>query len=100
MERTTKGTHMKTTQADVAEAKQQREGDVVQPQSESAPPPKPAAQETKPPFRVLALPGGAFDTLMHLGVIHALLVSRAFTPDMVTGISSGALNAAALAEVL
>lgn len=37
---------------------------------------------------------------MQLGVAHALLVSRAAAPDYVVGISSGAINAAALAEVL
>jgi predicted acylesterase/phospholipase RssA len=91
---------MQTTTCDVAEAKQQWEGAVAPSQSKNAPPPDPTEKGTKQPYRVLALPGGGLDTVMHLGVVHALLVSRAFKPDMVTGISAGAINAAALAEVL
>ena len=37
---------------------------------------------------------------MQLGVAHALLVSRSAAPDYVVGISAGAINAAAIAEVL
>jgi len=37
---------------------------------------------------------------MELGAIHALLVSRAQPPDIVVGVSAGAVNAVALAEVL
>lgn len=37
---------------------------------------------------------------MQLGVVHALLVGRSAAPDYVVGISAGAINAAALAEVL
>jgi predicted acylesterase/phospholipase RssA len=91
---------MQTTTSDVAEAKQQREGAVATPQSASATPLNSTEKGKKEPYRVLALPGGGLDTVMHLGVVHALLVSRAFEPDMVTGISAGAINAAALAEVL
>lgn len=48
----------------------------------------------------LAFAGGGFDTAMQLGVIHALLVSDGRPPDVVAGISVGAVNATALAEVL
>lgn len=37
---------------------------------------------------------------MQLGVAHALLVSRSAAPDYLVGISTGAINAAAVAEVL
>lgn len=52
------------------------------------------------PIRALAFAGGGFDTAMQLGVTHALLVSRAQAPDVVVGISAGAVNAVALAEIL
>ncbi|MDP9193472.1 MAG: patatin-like phospholipase family protein [Acidobacteriota bacterium] len=51
-------------------------------------------------LRALAFAGGAFDTIMQMGVVHALLVSRGRPPDHVVGISAGAVNAAALAEVM
>ncbi|HYL06605.1 MAG TPA: patatin-like phospholipase family protein, partial [Thermoanaerobaculia bacterium] len=54
----------------------------------------------KPRVRALAFAGGGFDTARHLGVAHALLVARGIAPDYVAGISAGAINAAALAEVL
>jgi len=44
--------------------------------------------------------GGAFGTAMQLGVAHALLVSRNEAPDVVVGVSAGAVNAAAVAEIL
>lgn len=50
--------------------------------------------------RVLAFGGGGYDALMQLGVIHALVVSDAAPPDIVAGLSAGAVNAAALAETL
>jgi hypothetical protein len=37
---------------------------------------------------------------MQLGVAHALLVSRAEPPDVAVGVSTGAVNAVALAEIL
>jgi hypothetical protein len=37
---------------------------------------------------------------MQLGVAHALLVSRARPPEIVAGVSAGAINAVALAEIL
>lgn len=61
-------------------------------------------EETREPLtrrlRALAFGGGAFDTIMQLGVVHALLVSRGKAPDHVVGVSAGAVNAAALAEIL
>ena len=51
-------------------------------------------------LRVLNFTGGGFDTTMQLGVTHALLVSQGKAPDVVVGISAGAIEAAALAEIL
>jgi predicted acylesterase/phospholipase RssA len=51
-------------------------------------------------IRALTFGGGAFDTVMQLGVAHALLVRDGVAPDHVVGISAGAINAAALAEIL
>lgn len=51
-------------------------------------------------IRAINFSSGAFDTLMHLGVIHALVVIHGRAPDIVTGLSAGAVHAAALAEVL
>ena len=50
-------------------------------------------------FRAFAFTGG-FDAVVQLGVAHALLVSRGSAPDAVVGVSGGAVNAAALAEIL
>lgn len=50
--------------------------------------------------RALAFASGGLDTVMQMGVAHALLVSRGAPPDYVVGVSAGALNAAALAEIL
>lgn len=52
------------------------------------------------PIRALAFAGGGFGTALQLGVTHALLVSRGQAPDVVVGISAGAVNAVALAEIL
>lgn len=52
------------------------------------------------PVRVLAFSAGAYDTVIQLGVVHALLVGRFRAPDMVVGVSVGAVNAVALAEVM
>jgi predicted acylesterase/phospholipase RssA len=70
--------------------------------SASAPEPDDAASLGRPGEHVRALnfASGGFDTLMQLGVIHALVVIHGRAPDVVTGLSSGALNAVALAEVL
>ena len=51
-------------------------------------------------IRAINFSAGAFDTVMHLGVIHALTVLQAKAPHAVVGLSVGALNAVALAEVL
>jgi|GEM_PF-1218209 len=51
-------------------------------------------------IRALTFGGGAFDTVMQLGVAHALLVRNGKAPDHIVGISAGAINAAALAEIL
>lgn len=50
--------------------------------------------------RCIAFGGGAVGTSAQLGVIQALLVSRSAAPDLVVGVSAGAVNAVALAEVL
>jgi hypothetical protein len=49
---------------------------------------------------VFSFPGAGFDTVMQMGVVHALLVTRRKPPEMVGGISVGAITAAALGEVL
>ena len=68
-------------------------------QSASMPRLSPIGRPGKP-IRVMAFAGGGFDTAMQLGVVHALLVSRARAPDVVIGCSAGAVSAVALAEVL
>jgi predicted acylesterase/phospholipase RssA len=52
------------------------------------------------PVRALTFSSGGIETAMQLGVVHALLVTRAPPPDVVVGVSAGAVNAVALAEVL
>ncbi len=52
------------------------------------------------PVRAIVFSAGMVETVMQLGVVHALLVARAVPPDVVVGISGGAVNAVALAEVL
>lgn len=54
----------------------------------------------KGPFRIFSFPGAGFDTVMQMGVVHALLVTRRKAPDMVAGISVGAITATAMGEVL
>jgi len=54
----------------------------------------------KCPYRVISFPGAGLDTIMQMGVVHALLVTRRKAPDMVAGISVGAITAVALGEVL
>lgn len=65
-----------------------------------APPQPPTIGKKGAPVRALAFSGGLFDTVMQLGVVHAILVSRAEPPDVVVGVSAGAINAVALAEIL
>lgn len=50
-------------------------------------------------LRVLNFSGGGFDTVMQLGVTHALLVMQGKAPDVVVGVSAGAIHAVALADV-
>ena len=50
--------------------------------------------------RVVSFGPGGFDTVMQLGLIHALLVIQGRAPDGVVGLSAGAINAVSLAEVL
>jgi len=52
------------------------------------------------PFRVFSFPGAGLDTVLHMGLVHAMLVTRRKAPDMVAGISVGAITATALADVL
>jgi predicted acylesterase/phospholipase RssA len=51
-------------------------------------------------YRVFSFPGAGIDTVMQMGVVHALLVTRRKPPEMVAGISVGAITAAALGEVI
>src|SRR5262245_6739916 len=48
---------------------------------------------------VLAFRGGAFDTVMYLGVIQGWLLLKRNPPNLVTGVSAGGIAAAAMAEV-
>src|SRR4051812_17022057 len=61
-------------------------------------PQEPRATGTQP-YRVISFPGAGLDTVMQMGVIHALLVARRKPPEMVAGISVGAITATALGEV-
>lgn len=70
---------------------------------EPPPPPQDAklpVAGSQRPFRVFSFPGAGFDTVLHMGVVHALLVTRRQAPDMVAGLSVGAITAAVLGEVL
>ncbi|MGD8912509.1 MAG: hypothetical protein PVJ68_07190, partial [Candidatus Thiodiazotropha sp.] len=51
-------------------------------------------------LRVLNFAGRGFDTIMQLGTAHALLVIQGRAPDAIVGISSGAIQAVAVAEIL
>ena len=62
--------------------------------------PDPVIGDANRPVRALSFSTGLFDTAMHLGVAHALLVIRGRAPDVVVGVSAGAVNAAAVAEIL
>lgn len=70
------------------------------PDKTQVPPTKEADTGPKNPYRVLSFPGAGFDTVMQMGIIHAFLVTRRKSPDMVAGISVGAITATALGEVL
>lgn len=56
--------------------------------------------DERPHVRAFAFSTGGVDTVMQLGVAHALLVARAQAPEYVVGVSAGAINATALAEIL
>ncbi len=47
----------------------------------------------------IAFSSGGINTVMHLGVTHALLVIQGKAPDAVVGVSAGALSATAMADV-
>jgi len=61
---------------------------------------KPVVAECQQPFRVLSFPGAGFDTVLQMGLVHAFLVTRRRTPDMVAGLSVGAITATVLGDVL
>ncbi|TCO92011.1 patatin-like phospholipase [Chthoniobacter flavus] len=69
------------------------------PEAKPAPSAADASSTTPGIYRVVSFPGAGLDTVLQMGVIHALLVTRRKAPDMVAGISVGAITAAALAEV-
>ena len=56
-------------------------------------------QEGETEVYALSFGPGAFDTMVQLGVIHALLVAHRRPPNVVLGLSAGAINAVALGEV-
>jgi predicted acylesterase/phospholipase RssA len=74
----------------------------------AAPAPRTVPKETEvptigrpgQPIRTISFSAGGFDTLMDLGVIHALIVIQGRAPDAVVGLSAGGIHAAALADVL
>jgi len=51
-------------------------------------------------LRAFNFSGGGFNTVMQLGVTHALLVTQGRAPDVVVGVSAGSIQATALAEVM
>jgi len=69
------------------------------PRQSSAPSTPKTPETLKERFRALAFTGG-YDAVVQLGLVHALLVSSGRAPDAVVGVSGGAVNAAALAEIL
>lgn len=72
----------------------------VQPDPVGTSAPRVAGQPAGRPFRVFSFPGAGFDTVLHMGVVHALLVTRRKAPDMVAGVSVGAITATLLGDVL
>ncbi len=71
----------------------------IAPDANPAPQTAEASAAAKGSYRVVSFPGAGLDTVLQMGVIHALLVTRRKAPDMVAGISVGAITAAALGEV-
>ena len=59
----------------------------VQPDPARNTPPAEPGQACKRPFRMFSFPGAGFDTVLQMGVVHALLVTRRQAPDMAAGIS-------------
>lgn len=55
---------------------------------------------SRTPFFAIVFGGVAFDSIMELGVIHALMVTERKPPDYVLGISAGSISAVALGEIL
>ena len=72
----------------------------IQPDPARNAPPAEPGQAFKRPFRVFSFPGAGFDTVLQMGVVHALLVTRRQAPDMAAGISVGAITATVLGDVL
>jgi len=60
--------------------------------------PKSSPSDKKPLF-ALVFSGVAFDPIMELGVIHALIQSERKAPDYVLGMSAGSISAAAIGEI-
>src|SRR5579862_7985657 len=71
----------------------------IPPDRNPAPQTAEAGSTAERTYRVVSFPGAGLDTVVQMGVIHALLVTRRKAPDMVAGISVGAITAAALGEV-
>lgn len=74
----------------------------VQESAEIKPPEDDSAQlgQEQCAVRAFSFAGGAFDTVMQIGVAHALLTIQGRGPDAVVGISGGAVNAVAIAEIM
>ncbi len=70
-----------------------------QPEREANPPPE-SSPAGRRPFRVFSFPGSGFDTVLQMGVVHALLVTRRRAPEMVAGMSVGAITAAVFGDIL
>ena len=51
------------------------------------------------PLRTLNFSGGGFDTVMQLGVSHALLASMGKAPDVVVGVSAGGISVGVMVGV-
>lgn len=82
-----------------------RAGADVVPARPQAPPPRAATDKYRigtpgQPIRAINFSAGGLDSVMQLGVIHALTVIQGKAPDAVLGLSVGAVNAVGLAEVI
>jgi predicted acylesterase/phospholipase RssA len=56
--------------------------------------------EPDKPVRAITFGGGGVNAFMQLGAVHAALVARAKAPHVVLGVSMGAINATAFADVM